>query len=153
MPSAPWQLWVDIAPLSSVTAVGGTVTVTTQSAHGATVGAYVQLSGLTAAGTTMLGVAPVATVTSGTVFTCVISGASGREIREGEEARGGRGDEGADLAVCAAAADDVVSSGVHELDDDSGDAGLSGIADAIVVIVLPDEVAEGHASDGQGEAL
>jgi hypothetical protein len=77
MPSAPWQLWVDIAPLSSVTAVGGTVTVTTQSAHGATVGAYVQLSGLTAAGTTMLGVAPVATVTSGTVFTCVISGASG----------------------------------------------------------------------------
>lgn len=77
MPSAPWQLWVDIAPLSSVTAVGGTVTVTTQSAHGATVGAYIQLAGLTAAGTTMNGVAPVATVTSGTVFTCVIAGAAG----------------------------------------------------------------------------
>lgn len=77
MPTAPWQLWVDIAPLSSVTATGGTVTVTTASAHGATVGAYVQLSGLTAAGTTMNSVAPVATVTNGTVFTCVIAGASG----------------------------------------------------------------------------
>ena len=77
MATAPWQLWVDIAPISTVTAVGGTVTVTTQSAHGATVGAYVQLAGLTAAGTTMNGVAPIATVANGTTFTCVIAGAAG----------------------------------------------------------------------------
>ena len=77
MANAPYQLWMDLAPISSVIAVSGTATVTTQSAHGITPGAYVQLSGLTAAGTTMNGVAAVATVPSSTTFTYVLTGASG----------------------------------------------------------------------------
>ena len=74
---APYELWMDIAPIQSAIGSNGTVTVTTSSAHGLTPGAYVQLSSLTAAGTAFNGVAAVATVTSGTAFTCVIGTASG----------------------------------------------------------------------------
>lgn len=78
MPStAPYQLWMDLAPIASAIASNGTVTVTTSSDHGITPGAYVQLGSLTGPGTAFSGVAQVATVTSGSAFTCVIGTASG----------------------------------------------------------------------------
>jgi hypothetical protein len=75
--SAPYQLWVDLAPIASAIGVSGTVTVTTSSAHGITPGAYVQVAGLTGAGTAFNAVAAVASVTSGSAFTYVSGTASG----------------------------------------------------------------------------
>ncbi|CAB4184487.1 hypothetical protein UFOVP1573_37 [uncultured Caudovirales phage] len=77
MATAPFQLWLDLAPIASAIAVGGTVTVTTSSAHGMTAGAYVQVDGLTAAGTAFNTVAQVATTPSGTAFTYVLGSVSG----------------------------------------------------------------------------
>jgi len=77
MATAPFQLWLDLAPIASAIAVGGTVTVTTSSAHGMTPGAYVQVDGLTAAGTAFNTVAQVATTPSGTSFTYVLGAVSG----------------------------------------------------------------------------
>lgn len=73
---APYQMWMDLASISSAIGVSGTVTVTTSSAHGITPGAYVQVAGLTAAGTAFNAVAQVATA-SGSVFTYVSGTASG----------------------------------------------------------------------------
>ena len=77
MATAPFQLWMDMAPIASAIAVSGTVTVTTSSSHGITPGAYVQVDGLTAAGTAFNTVAQVATTPSGTVFTYVLGSVSG----------------------------------------------------------------------------
>jgi hypothetical protein len=68
---------MDMAPIASAIAVSGTVTVTTSSSHGITPGAYVQVDGLTAAGTAFNTVAQVATTPSGTVFTYVLGSVSG----------------------------------------------------------------------------
>jgi hypothetical protein len=68
---------MDMAPIASAIAVGGTVTVTTSSSHGITPGAYVQIDGLTAAGTAFNTVAQVATTPSGTTFTYVKGSVSG----------------------------------------------------------------------------
>lgn len=77
MATAPYQLWVDIAPISTAIRVGSTVTVTTASSHGATTGAYIQMLGATgAAGTSLNGVYQV-TVTSGTAFTYTAAGSAG----------------------------------------------------------------------------
>jgi len=75
--TAPFQLWMDMAPIASAIAVSGTVTVTTSSSHGITPGAYVQVDGLTAAGTAFNTVAQVATTPSGTAFTYVLGSVSG----------------------------------------------------------------------------
>ena len=77
MATAPFQLWMDLAPIASAIAVGGTVTVTTSSSHGITPGAYVQVDGLTDAGTAFNTVAQVATTPSGTAFTYVKGSVSG----------------------------------------------------------------------------
>ena len=77
MATAPFQLWMDMAPIASAIAVSGTVTITTTSSHGITPGAYVQLDGLTAAGTAFNTVAQVATTPSGTAFTYVLGSVSG----------------------------------------------------------------------------
>ena len=73
---APYQLWMDLVPISSAIGVSGTVTVTTTAAHGITKGAYVQVAGLTGAGTAFNAVAQVATA-SGTTFTYVTGSSSG----------------------------------------------------------------------------
>jgi hypothetical protein len=75
--TAPFQLWMDMAPIASAIAVSGTVTVTTSSSHGITPGAYVQIDGLTDAGTAFNTVAQVATTASGTTFTYVLGAVSG----------------------------------------------------------------------------
>jgi hypothetical protein len=78
MPQAvPFQLWMDLAPIASAVGVSGTVTVTTTSSHGITPGAYVQIDGLTDAGTAFNTVAQVATTPSGTTFTYVVGASSG----------------------------------------------------------------------------
>lgn len=78
MPQAvPFQLWMDVAPIQSAIGVSGTVTITTTSSHGITPGAYVQIDGLTAAGTPFNTVAQVATTPSGTTFTYVVGSSSG----------------------------------------------------------------------------
>jgi len=75
--TAPFQLWMDLAPIASAVGVSGTVTITTTSSHGITPGAYVQIDGLTAAGTPFNTVAQVATTPSGTTFTYVTGSSSG----------------------------------------------------------------------------
>lgn len=77
MATAPFQLWMDMAPIASAVGVSGTVTITTTSSHGITPGAYVQIDGLTAAGTPFNTVAQVATTPSGTTFTYVTGSSSG----------------------------------------------------------------------------
>lgn len=77
MATAPYQLWMDLAPIASAIRVSSTVTVTTSSSHGLTTGAYVQLGDATGtAGTSMVGVYSV-TVTSGTTFTYTAAGSAG----------------------------------------------------------------------------
>jgi hypothetical protein len=68
---------MDMAPIASAIAVSGTVTITTTSSHGITPGAYVQVDGLTDAGTAFNTVAQVATTASGTTFTYVLGAVSG----------------------------------------------------------------------------
>jgi hypothetical protein len=75
--TAPFQLWLDLAAISSAVRVSSTVTVTTVSPHGVTTGAYIQMGdALGTAGTSMNGVFPV-TVTSGTTFTYTSAGSAG----------------------------------------------------------------------------
>ena len=69
--TAPYELLIDLIPPASAIGVAGTVTVTTATSHGITPGAYVQIAGLTGAGTAFNTVAQVATVPSGTAFTYV----------------------------------------------------------------------------------
>jgi hypothetical protein len=77
MSLAPYQLWIDLAPIASAIRVSSTVTVTTTSSHGLQTGAYVQLGSLTGqAGTTMNGVYQI-TRTSGTTFTYSQAGSAG----------------------------------------------------------------------------
>ena len=77
MATAPYQLWIDLAPIASAVRVSSTVTVTTSSPHGIQTGAYVQLAGLTAAAGTSMNTVAQATVTSGSVFTLSIAGSAG----------------------------------------------------------------------------
>ena len=77
MATAPYQLWIDLAPIASAVRVASTVTITTSSSHGLTTGAYVQVGDTTgAAGTSMVGVYPI-TATNGTVFTYTAAGSAG----------------------------------------------------------------------------
>ena len=77
MATAPYQLWIDLAPIASAVRVSSTVTITTSSPHGIQTGAYVELSGLTAAAGTSMNTVAQATVTSGSVFTLSIAGSAG----------------------------------------------------------------------------
>jgi hypothetical protein len=80
MATAPFQLWVEMAPIASAIRVGSTVTVTTSSSHGFTTGAYIQIeSAGGAAGTSLNGVYQ-ATVTSGTTFTYTAAGSAGTAV-------------------------------------------------------------------------
>jgi hypothetical protein len=75
--TAPYQLWLDIAPIASAIRVASTVTVTTSSAHGLVTGAYVEMqSAADTPGTSMNGAYSV-TVTSGTTFTYSAAGSAG----------------------------------------------------------------------------
>lgn len=77
MATAPYQLWIDAAPISTAIRVSSTVTVMTTSAHGLQTGAYIQMDAATgAAGTSMNGVYQV-TVTSGSAFTYTAGGSAG----------------------------------------------------------------------------
>jgi hypothetical protein len=75
--TAPYQLLIDLAPFSSVIGTSGTVTVTTDGSHGITPGAYVEVAGLTGAGTAYNGTQLVTSVTSGSAFTFVSGTTSG----------------------------------------------------------------------------
>lgn len=80
MATAPFQLWIDLATISSAVRTSGTVTVTTATPHGITTGAYIQMEGATdVAGTSMNGVYQ-ATVASGTTFTYTSSGTAGTGV-------------------------------------------------------------------------
>lgn len=80
MATAPFQLWIDLAAISSAVRSSGTVTVTTATPHGITTGAYIQMEGATdVAGTSMNGVYQ-ATVASGTTFTYTSSGTAGTGV-------------------------------------------------------------------------
>ena len=77
MATAPFQLWLDLAPVASAVRVSSTVTVTTSSPHSISTGAYIQIDGtFGTAGTSMTGVYSV-TVTSGTTFTYTSAGSAG----------------------------------------------------------------------------
>ena len=77
MATAPYQLWMDLAPIASAIRVSSTVTITTTTSHGLTTGAEIQVGDATgAAGTSMVGVYDV-TVTSGTTFTYTAAGSAG----------------------------------------------------------------------------
>jgi hypothetical protein len=77
MATAPFQLWLDLAPVASAVRVSSTVTVTTSSPHAISTGAYIQIDGtFGTAGTSMAGVYSV-TVTSGTTFTYTSAGSAG----------------------------------------------------------------------------
>ena len=81
MATAPYQLWIDIAPISTAIRVASTVTVTTASSHSLTTGAYIQMAGATGtAGTSLNGVYQ-ATVTSGTTFTYTAAGTAGTAFK------------------------------------------------------------------------
>jgi len=75
--TAPYQLWMDLAPIASAIRVSSTVTITTTSSHGLTTGAEIEVGNTAgAAGTSMVGVYDV-TVTSGTTFTYTAAGSAG----------------------------------------------------------------------------
>jgi len=77
MATAPYQLWMDLAPIASAIRVSSTVTVTTTTSHGLTTGAEIEVGNTAgAAGTSMVGVYDV-TVTSGTTFTYTAAGSAG----------------------------------------------------------------------------
>ena len=77
MASAPFQLWLDLAPVASAVRVSSTVTVTTSSPHAISTGAYIQIDGtIGTAGTSMVGVYSV-TATSGSTFTYTSAGSAG----------------------------------------------------------------------------
>ena len=77
MATAPYQLWMDLAPIASAIRVSSTVTITTTSSHGLTTGAEIEVGNTAgAAGTSMVGVYDV-TVTSGTTFTYTAAGSAG----------------------------------------------------------------------------
>jgi hypothetical protein len=80
MATAPFQLWVEMAPIASAVRVSSTVTITTTRAHGITTGADIYVEGATgAAGTSMVGVYQV-TVTSGSAFTYTAAGSAGTAV-------------------------------------------------------------------------
>jgi len=77
---APFELWIDGAPIASAIRANGTVTITTQSEHGIVSGTYVQLGGFTGnVGSSISGVYPI-TVTSGSAFTVVSAGTAGTAV-------------------------------------------------------------------------
>lgn len=65
---APFQLYIDLPPISTASRAGSTVTVATSSAHGLATGAYVQIEGFASAGTALNGVYPIS-VSNSTTFT------------------------------------------------------------------------------------
>jgi hypothetical protein len=80
MATAPFQLWLDGPAISTAVRSASTVTVTTQSAHGISTGAYVELGGFSGtAGTTMNGVYQ-ATVTGTATFTVSSAGSAGTAV-------------------------------------------------------------------------
>lgn len=80
MATAPFQLWVEMAPIASAVRVGSTVTITTSSSHGFTTGAYAQIEAASGSvGTSLNGVYAV-TVTSGTTFTYTAAGTAGTAV-------------------------------------------------------------------------
>lgn len=80
MATAPFQLWVEMAPIASAVRVGSTVTITTSSSHGFTTGAYVQIESATGSVGTSLNGVYQATVTSGTTFTYTAAGTAGTAV-------------------------------------------------------------------------
>jgi hypothetical protein len=75
--TAPYSLYLDIAPISSAVRAASTVTITTSSAHGLVSGSYVWIENTTAtAGTSMVGVYPI-TVTGTATFTYTAAGTAG----------------------------------------------------------------------------
>ena len=70
---APFQLFVDLPPISSASRAGSVVTVATSSAHGLVSGAYVQIEGFTSSGTALNGVYSIA-VSNSTTFTYATAG-------------------------------------------------------------------------------
>ena len=77
MATAPFQLWLDLAPVASAVRVSSTVTVTTSAPHAISTGAYIQIDGtFGTAGTSMPGVYSVI-ATSGTTFTFTSAGSAG----------------------------------------------------------------------------
>lgn len=80
MATAPFQLWIDGPSIATGVRVSSTVTITTQSSHGISTGAYVEVGGFSGtAGTTMNGVYQV-TVTSGSTFTYSSAGTAGTAV-------------------------------------------------------------------------
>lgn len=80
MATAPFQLWIDGPAISTVVRVASTVTVTTQSAHGISTGAYVEMGGFSdSVGTTANGVWQ-ATVTGTATFTFTSAGSAGTAV-------------------------------------------------------------------------
>ena len=83
MATAPLQLWIDGPAIASAVRTASTVTVTTQSSHGISTGAYVEMGGFSGtAGSSMNGVYQ-ATVTSGTTFTVSSAGSAGSAFTAG----------------------------------------------------------------------
>ena len=80
MATAPFQLWVEMAPIASAIRVGSTVTITTSSLHGFTTGAYIEVESATGSVGTSLNGVYQATVTSGTTFTYTAAGTAGTAV-------------------------------------------------------------------------
>jgi len=77
---APFQLWMDGAPVTSGIRSGSTVTITTSSQHNLVTGSFVQIQGFTGdVGSTFNGVY-TATSTSGTTFTFSAAGSAGTAV-------------------------------------------------------------------------
>tara|TARA_R110000868_G_scaffold22336_4_gene91511 strand:- start:1263 stop:3686 length:2424 start_codon:yes stop_codon:yes gene_type:complete len=79
MASAPYQLWMDLPQVTSVSGASGTATVTTVSSHGLTVGAYVQIEGVPAPLDEVNGVVQI-TAVGGTTFSYAVVGVSGTAL-------------------------------------------------------------------------
>lgn len=80
MPVAPFQLWLDGAPISSAVRVAGTVTITTNGPHGITSDTYVELGGFSGSIGSTIGGVYQATATSGSAFTIVSAGSAGTAV-------------------------------------------------------------------------
>ena len=80
MATAPFQLWMEMAPIASAVRVGSTVTITTTAAHNVTTGGYIQIEAATGSVGTSLNGVYQATVTSGTTFTYTAAGTAGTAV-------------------------------------------------------------------------
>ena len=80
MATAPFQLWMEMAPIASAIRVGSTVTITTTAAHNVVTGSYVQIESATGSVGTSLNGVYQATATSGTTFTYTAAGTAGTAV-------------------------------------------------------------------------